>query len=156
MKTYSAKPTDIVKKWILIDAQDAVLGRLAVIVADLLRGKHKTTFTPHMDCGDNVVVVNAEKVLLTGKKREQKSYWRHTGFPGGLKYTYAGPILEGKHPERVIVAAVKRMIPAGPLSRQIMGNLKVYGGSKHPHEAQQPTPIDLAKMSIKNVKRAAK
>jgi large subunit ribosomal protein L13 len=155
MKTYSAKPSDIVKKWILIDAQDAVLGRLAVIVADLLRGKHKTTFTPHMDCGDNVVIVNAEKVLLTGKKREQKGYWRHTGYPGGLKWSYAGSILAGKHPERVITAAVKRMIPSGPLARRIMGNLKVYVGPTHPHEAQQPTRLDLAKLSSKNVKRAA-
>ncbi|MCW5772073.1 MAG: 50S ribosomal protein L13 [Rhodospirillaceae bacterium] len=155
MKTYSAKPSDIEKKWILIDAQDAVLGRLAVIVADILRGKHKTTFTPHMDCGDNVVIVNAAKVHLTGKKRQQKSYWRHTGFAGGLKYTYAGPTLEGKHPERVIVAAVKRMIPAGPLGRKIMGNLKIYGGAEHPHEAQQPAKMDIAKMSSKNVKRVA-
>jgi large subunit ribosomal protein L13 len=155
MKTYSAKPSDIEKKWVLIDAKDAVLGRLAVIVADLLRGKHKTTFTPHMDCGDNVVIVNAAKVHLTGKKREQKSYWRHTGFPGGLKYSYAGPTLEGKHPERVITAAVKRMIPAGPLGRRLMGNLKIYGAAEHPHEAQQPVKLDLAKMSNKNVKRAA-
>ncbi len=155
MKTFSAKPSDIQKKWVLIDSQDAVLGRLAVIVADLLRGKHKTTFTPHMDCGDNVVIVNAEKVYLTGKKREQKSYWRHTGYPGGLKYSYAGRTLEGKHPERVITAAVKRMIPAGPLGRQLLGNLKVYGGPSHPHEAQQPAKLDIGKMNPKNVKRAA-
>ncbi|MGH7003971.1 MAG: 50S ribosomal protein L13 [Alphaproteobacteria bacterium] len=155
MKTYSATPADIVKKWVLIDAEDAVLGRLAVIVADILRGKHKTTFTPHMDCGDNVVIVNAEKVHLTGKKRPQKSYWRHTGYPGGLKHTYAGPTLEGKHPERVITAAVKRMIPAGVLGRQILGNLKIYGGSQHPHEAQQPQKLDIAKMSPKNVKRVS-
>lgn len=155
MKTYSAKPSDIEKKWILIDAEDAVLGRLAVIVADILRGKHKTTFTPHMDCGDNVIIINAAKVHLTGKKRQQKSYWRHTGHPGGLKFTYAGPILSGKHPGRVITAAVKRMIPAGPLGRKILGNLRVYGGPEHPHEAQQPTKLDLAKMSIKNMKRAA-
>ena len=155
MKTFTATPSTIEKKWVLIDAEDAVLGRLAVIVADILRGKHKTTFTPHMDCGDNVVIVNAEKVHLTGKKRQQKSYWRHTGYPGGLKYSYAGPTLEGKRPERVITAAVKRMIPAGPLGRQIMGNLKVYGGSSHPHEAQQPQKLDLAKMSPKNVKRVS-
>lgn len=155
MKTFSATPSTIEKKWVLIDAQDAVLGRLAVIVADILRGKHKTTFTPHMDCGDNVVIINAEKVYLTGKKREQKSYWRHTGFPGGLKYTYAGKTLEGKHPERVITAAVKRMIPSGVLGRQILGNLKVYGGASHPHEGQQPQKLDIAKMSAKNVKRAS-
>ena len=155
MKTYSATPSDIVKKWVLIDAQDAVLGRLAVIVADILRGKHKTTFTPHMDCGDNVVIVNAERVHLTGKKRAQKTYWRHTGFAGGLKLTHASSILEGKHPERVITAAVKRMIPTGVLGKQILGNLKIYGGPSHPHEAQQPQKIDIAKLSPKNVKRAS-
>ena len=122
MKTFSAKPSDIQKKWVLIDAQDAVLGRLAVIVADILRGKHKTTFTPHMDCGDNVVIVNAEKVYLTGKKREQKSYWRHTGFPGGLKYTYAGTTLEGKHPERVIAAAVEGGVSSTARSRPAQGS----------------------------------
>ncbi len=155
MKTFSATPLDIEKKWILIDAEDVVLGRLAVIVADLLRGKHKTTFTPHMDCGDHVVIINAEKVHLTGKKRQQKDYWRHTGFPGGLKLTRADTILTGKYPGRVITAAVKRMIPGGPLGRQQLGNLRVYGGTSHPHEAQQPQKLDVAKLSPKNVKRAA-
>jgi large subunit ribosomal protein L13 len=152
MKTYSARPADIRKRWILIDAENAVLGRLAVIVADLLRGKHKTTFTPHMDCGDNVVVINAEKVHLTGKKRQQKVYYRHTGYPGGIKEQVAGVILDGKHPERVITSAVRRMIPAGPLGRAQLGNLRVYGGAEHPHTAQQPMKLDLAGMSRKNMK----
>src|SRR5688572_24321368 len=138
MKTYTARPADIQKKWVLIDAENAILGRLAVIVADLLRGKHKTTYTPHMDCGDNVVIINAEKIHLTGKKREQKVYYWHTGYPGGIKERVAGKILEGKHPERVIASAVRRMIPAGPLGRAQLGNLRVYAGSEHPHVAQQP------------------
>jgi large subunit ribosomal protein L13 len=153
MKTYTARPADIEKKWILIDAENAVLGRLAVIVADLLRGKHKTTYTPHMDCGDNVVIINADKVHLTGKKRYQKVYHWHTGYPGGIKERVAGNILEGKHPERVITSAIRRMIPAGPLGRAQLGNLRVYGGAEHPHEAQQPVKLDLAGMSSKNMKR---
>ncbi len=155
MKTYSARPADIAKKWVLIDAQDVVLGRLAVIVADILRGKHKTTFTPHMDCGDNVVIVNAEKIHLTGKKLQQKVYRWHTGYPGGIKERVAEKILESKHPERVITHAVRRMIPAGPLGRTQLGNLRVYGGKDHPHEAQQPVKLDIAAMSPKIVKRIA-
>ncbi len=155
MKTYSARPADIAKKWYLIDAQDVVLGRLAVIVADILRGKHKTTYTPHMDCGDNVVIVNAGKVHMTGKKRQQKVYRWHTGYPGGIKERVAEKILEGKHPERVITQAVRRMIPAGPLGRVQFGNLRVYGGNEHPHDAQQPVKLDVAALNAKNVKRIA-
>ncbi len=150
MKTYQATPKDIEKKWILIDADGLVLGRLAAIVADRLRGKHKTTFTPHMDCGDNVVVINAEKVHLTGKKMTDKFYYRHTGYPGGIKETTPRKLLGGEHPERVITLAVERMVPRGPLGRQQMRNLRVYAGTAHPHEAQSPQALDVAGMNRKN------
>jgi large subunit ribosomal protein L13 len=150
MKTYTAKPSDIEKKWWLIDAEDLVVGRLAVVIADLLRGKHKTTFTPHMDCGDNVIVINAEKVKLTGRKRTDKKYYWHTGYPGGIKERTADKILDGAHPERVILKAVQRMIPSGPLGRQQFSNLRVYAGTEHPHEAQQPEVLDVAAMNPKN------
>jgi large subunit ribosomal protein L13 len=153
MKTYSAKPSELDKKWLLIDAEGLVLGRLAAIVADRLRGKHKPTYTPHMDCGDHVVVVNAEKVALTGNKRQDSVFYYHTGYPGGIKGRSKGAILEGKHPERVIMKAVERMVPRGPLGRRIMGHLRVYAGPEHPHEAQQPQTLDLAAMNRKN-KRA--
>ncbi len=154
MKTYTAKPSDIEKKWILIDAEDVVLGRLASQVANILRGKHKTSFTPHMDCGDNVIVVNAEKVKLTGKKAGDKVYYWHTGYPGGIKQRTAGQILGGRHPERVIIKAVERMVPRGPLGRQQMKNLRVYAGPEHKHEAQQPVTLDIAAKNPKN-KRSA-
>ena len=154
MKTYSAKPAEIEKKWFLIDADGLVLGRLASQVAKILRGKHKPGFTPHMDCGDNVVIVNAEKVRLTGNKRTAKTYYWHTGHPGGIKGRTADKILEGKHPERVILKAVERMVSRGPLGRQQMSNLRVYAGPEHKHEAQQPEPLDVAAMNPKN-KRSA-
>lgn len=154
MKTYSAKPAEVERKWWLIDAEDLVLGRLAVVVADTLRGKNKPIYTPHIDCGDHVVVVNAEKVALTGNKRRDKTYYRHTGYPGGIKSTTAGKILDGAHPERVIEKAVERMIPKGPLGRAQFKKLRVYAGAEHPHEAQQPAPLDLAAMNSKN-KRSA-
>ena len=150
MRTYSAKPSEIEKKWWIIDAEGLVLGRLATIVAMYLRGKHKPTFTPHMDCGDNIVIVNAEKVRLTGSKRTAKTYYWHTGYPGGIKSRTADKILDGDHPERVIQKAVQRMITRGPLGRVQMGNLKVYGGSEHPHEAQQPETLDVGAMNAKN------
>ena len=150
MRTFSAKPSDIQKKWWLIDAEGLVLGRLATIVAKYLRGKHKTTFTPHMDCGDNIVVINAEKVKLTGAKRTSKTYYWHTGYPGGIKSRNADKILDGAYPERVIKKAVQRMITRGPLGRKQMGNLRVYGGNEHPHEAQQPAILDIAAMNTKN------
>ena len=150
MGTYSAKPSEIEKKWWIIDAEGLVLGRLATIVAMYLRGKHKPTFTPHMDCGDNIVIVNAEKVRLTGSKRTAKTYYWHTGYPGGIKSRTADKILDGDHPERVIQKAVQRMITRGPLGRVQMGNLKVYGGSEHPHEAQQPETLDVGAMNAKN------
>ena len=154
MKTYSAKPAEVEKKWVLIDADGLVLGRLASQVAKILRGKHKPTFTPHIDCGDNVVIVNAEKVRLTGNKLSAKTYYWHTGYPGGIKNRRAGQILEGAYPERVILKAVERMIPRGPLGRQQMKNLRVYAGTEHPHEAQQPETLDVAAMNPKN-KRSA-
>jgi large subunit ribosomal protein L13 len=150
MKTYNIKPADVEKKWILIDADGLVLGRLATIVANRLRGKHKVTFTPHVDCGDNVIVINAEKVKLTGRKAEQKVFYWHTGYPGGIKGQTLGARLNGRFPERVIEKAVERMITRGPLGRQQMGNLRVYPGSAHPHEAQSPQILDVAAMNRKN------
>jgi large subunit ribosomal protein L13 len=151
MKTYTATPADIEKKWILIDADGIVLGRLASIIAMRLRGKHKASFTPHMDCGDNVIVVNAEKIQMTGKKREENFYW-HTGHPGGIKSRTKQQILDGAHPERVIIQAVKRMLPGNKLSRQIMTNLRVYAGTEHPHEAQDPIFLDVKSMNSKNTR----
>ncbi len=152
MKTYSAKASEIEKKWILIDAEDLVVGRLASLVATRLRGKHKVTYTPHMDCGDHVIIVNASKVAFTGKKYEDKVYYWHTGFPGGIKQRTARELIEGRFPERVVMKAVQRMLPRGPLGRQQLRNLKVYGGSEHPHEAQQPVTLDVAAMNSKNKK----
>jgi large subunit ribosomal protein L13 len=153
MKTYTAKPSDIEKKWLLIDADGLVLGRLASLVAMRLRGKHKPTYTPHMDCGDHVIVVNAEKVQLTGRKAEQSVFYWHTGYAGGIKGRSQGAIRAGKHPERLIEKAVERMIPRGPLGRRIMTHLKVYAGPAHPHEGQSPQKVDIAAMNPKN-KRA--
>ncbi len=150
MKTYSAKPTEIEKKWILIDAEGLVVGRLASIIALRLRGKHKPTFTAHMDCGDNVIVVNAAKVLLTGDKLKKKVYYHHTGYIGGIKERTAGAILNGKFPERVVEKAVERMLPRGPLGRRQLSNLRVYPGTEHPHEAQQPETLDIAALNPKN------
>jgi len=154
MKTFTATPSDIEKGWTLIDADGLVLGRLASEIAMRLRGKHKPTFTPHMDMGDHVIVINAEKVLLTGRKRENKIYYWHTGYPGGIKDRTARQLLEGKHPERVIEAAVKRMMPGGPLTRQQMRHLKIYAGAEHPHEAQAPEALDFASANTKNARRA--
>ena len=152
MKTYTATPADIDKKWILIDAEGVVLGRLASIGAMRLRGKHKATFTPHMDMGDNVIVINADKVQMTGNKRAEKTYYRHTGHPGGIKSQTAQEILEGAHPERVVTKAVQRMLPGNRLSRQQMTNLRVYAGTEHPHEAQQPEVLDVKSMNSKNTR----
>ncbi len=154
MKTFSARPADIDKKWILVDAEGVVLGRMASQIALILRGKHKPGYTPHMDCGDNVVVINAGKVKLTGKKLSDKIYYRHTGYPGGIKERRAGEMLEGKHPERVVQKAIARMIPGGPLGRRQLKNLRVYAGAEHPHEAQNPEVLDLATRNPKN-KRSA-
>ena len=155
MKTYSAKPADIERKWYLIDAEDAILGRLAVLVANRLRGKHKPIFTPHMDCGDHIIVVNAEKVHLSGpsKRAEKRFYW-HTGYPGGIKERTMEQILSGKYPERVIQKAVERMIPRGPLGRQQLRKLHLYNGPDHPHAGQKPEPLDIVALNAKNKRRA--
>ncbi|MGD9656799.1 MAG: 50S ribosomal protein L13 [Methylocystis sp.] len=153
-KTFSAKPADIEKKWVLIDASGLVVGRLASLIALRLRGKHKASFTPHVDDGDNIIVVNADKVVLTGRKREQKVYHHHTGFPGGIKERSAKFILEGRFPERVLEKAVQRMLPRGPLGRKQLGNLRVYKGAEHPHEAQSPQTLDVAALNAKNSRSA--
>ncbi len=152
MKTFSATPADIDKKWIIIDAEGVVLGRLASIIAMRLRGKHKPTFTPSMDMGDNVIVINAEKIQLTGKKRSDKIYYWHTGHPGGIKQRTAEQILEGKFPERIVTKAVKRMLPGNRLARVQMTNLRVYAGAAHPHEAQNPEVLDVKAMNPKNTR----
>ena len=148
--TASLKPADVEKKWIVIDADGVVVGRLASFIAMRLRGKHRPDYTPHVDCGDNVIVVNAAKVKFTGKKLTDKLYHRHTGHPGGVKTRVAGQILEGRFPERVLEKAVERMIPRGPLGRQQMRNLRIFKGAEHPHEAQNPQVLDIAGMSRKN------
>ncbi|HEX3809929.1 MAG TPA: 50S ribosomal protein L13 [Rhizomicrobium sp.] len=150
MKTYSAKASEIDKKWVLIDAEGLVVGRLASQIAMRLRGKHKPSYTPHMDDGDNVIVINAAKVLLTGDKLKKKVYYHHTGYIGGIKERTAGSIMAGKHPERVLEKAIERMLPRGPLGKRQLSNLRVYAGAEHPHEAQQPETLDIAKMSPKN------
>ena len=154
MTTYSAKPAEVEKKWLLIDGTGLVVGRLASLVALRLRGKHKPTYTPHVDCGDHVIIVNAEKVVLTGRKVQQKVYRHHTGYIGGIKERSAKFILEGKFPQRIVEKAVERMLPRGPLARKQLGNLRVYKGPDHPHEAQQPQPLDIAAMNRKNVRSA--
>jgi large subunit ribosomal protein L13 len=154
MSTYSAKAADIEKKWVLIDAKGLVVGRLATIVATRLRGKHKPSYTPHVDDGDNVVIVNADKVVFTGRKREQKVYHHHTGFIGGIKERSAKSILESRFPERILEKAVQRMLPRGPLGRKQFGNLRVYKGAEHPHAAQQPEMLDIAAMNRKNARSA--
>ena len=152
MKTYSAKPSEVEKQWFVIDADGLVLGRLASQIALRLRGKHKPQFTPHIDCGDNIIVVNAEKVKLTGNKRQNKKFYWHTGYPGGIKERTAGATLDGRHPERVIHKAVERMISRGPLGRQQMKKLHIYAGPEHPHAAQQPQALDIAAMNPKNAR----
>jgi large subunit ribosomal protein L13 len=154
MKTYTAKPSEIERKWFVIDAEGVVLGRLAAIVSQYLRGKHKPTYTPNIDTGDNIVIINAEKVQLTGRKRTDKVYYHHTGHPGGIKQRTAEQILDGDHPQRVIEKAVQRMITRSPLGRAQMKKLHVYAGTEHPHEAQQPEVLDVASMNDKN-KRSA-
>ena len=154
MKTYSMKQSEISKKWFVVDAEGVVLGRLASVIANRLRGKHKPGFTPHMDCGDYIVVVNAAKVRLTGKKLANRRFHWHTGHPGGIKDRSMGEILGGRYPERVVEKAVERMVPRGPLGRKQMSNLKIYPGPEHPHAAQQPETLDVGAMNPKN-KRVA-
>lgn len=152
MKTFSLKPAEVQKKWYVVDAQDVVLGRLASMIAKRLRGKHLPVYTPHVDCGDNIIVINADKIALTGNKRQDKVYYWHTGYPGGIKERTADKILDGRFPERVIEKAVERMIPRTPLGRQQLKNLRVYGGSDHPHGAQNPEVISFADQNRKNKK----
>jgi len=154
MKSFSIKPADVEKKWVVIDGDGLVVGRLATIIAMRLRGKHTPSYTPHVDCGDNVIVVNAEKVVLTGRKLQKKVYRHHTGFIGGIKERTAKFILEGRFPERVVEKAVERMLPRGPLGRRQLGNLRVYKGAAHPHAAQNPQPLDIASMNRKNARSA--
>lgn len=153
MKTFTLKAQDIKKNWFIIDAEGVVLGRLATIVANRLRGKHKPEFTPHMDCGDYIIIINADKVKLTGNKLQDKVFYWHTGHPGGIKERTMGELLKGRFPERVIEKAVERMITRGPLGRKQMKNLYIYAGTAHPHEAQKPAVLDVAAMNPKN-KRA--
>jgi len=155
MRTYVMKPAEVEKKWVLIDADGVVLGRLAAEIAKILRGKHRPSFTPHVDCGDNVIVINAEKVKLTGNKLQDKKFYWHTNHPGGIKERAIGQILGGKYPERVLTKAVERMVPRGPLGRSQMKNLRVYAGAVHPHEAQQPAVVDIAGRNPKNKRSAA-
>lgn len=149
-QTKSVNPADVEKKWVMIDAEGLVVGRVASIIASILRGKHKPSFTPHVDCGDNVIVINAGKVAFTGKKLNDKVYYKHTGYVGGIKETTPAKILEGRFPERVLEKAVERMIPRGPLGRKQMKNLRVYAGTEHPHDAQQAEILDVASMNRKN------
>jgi large subunit ribosomal protein L13 len=152
--TTSTKTAEVQKNWVLIDAKGLVVGRLATIIAMRLRGKHKPSFTPHMDDGDHIVVINADKVVLTGRKRDQKVYYHHTGFIGGIKERSAKFILEGRFPERIVEKAVERMLPRGPLGRKQLGNLRVYKGAEHPHVAQNPVTLDVASLNPKNARSA--
>lgn len=154
MKTYSARPADVVKKWVLIDAEGLVLGRLATVIATRLRGKHRPTFTPHVDTGDNIIVINADKVVVTGRKLDQKVFYWHTNNPGGIKGRTMGQILGGAHPERAVEKAVERMLTRNNLGRMLMRNLRIYAGAAHPHEAQSPEVLDVAALNPKN-KRSA-
>jgi len=150
MKTYIAKPSDIESKWFIVDAEDVVLGRMAAIISQYLRGKHKPTYTPNIDTGDNIIVINAEKVKLTGRKRTDKIYYWHTGHPGGIKQRTAEQLLDGDHPTRVVEKAVQRMVTRSPLGRAQLKKLHIYAGSDHPHAAQKPEVLDVASMNDKN------
>ena len=153
MKTFSLKKEEIKKDWLLIDAKDAVLGRLAVFSANILRGKNKPNYTPNQDCGDNLIIINADKIHLTGKKFKDKIYYRHTGYPGGIKETNPEKMKEKNKSDEIIKLAIKRMIPTGPLGRKQLSNCKIYMGDKHSHDAQQPKKIEFEKLSSKNYKR---
>jgi large subunit ribosomal protein L13 len=152
MKTYVAKPGEVEKKWVLIDAEGLVVGRLAALIATRLKGKHKPAYTPHVDCGDNVIVINAQKAVFTGRKTDDKLYQWHTGYPGGVKQRTPRQILDGKFPQRIVEKAVERMLKRGPLQRQLMRNLKVYASDTHPHDAQKPEPLDVKALNRKNVR----
>lgn len=155
-QTRSIKPAEVEKNWHIIDADGLVVGRLASIIANILRGKTKPSYTPHVDCGDHVIVINVDKVKFTGNKMGDKVYYKHTGHPGGIKETSPAKVLEGRFPERVLIKAVERMVPRGPLGRQQMRNLRVFGGTDHPHTAQNPEVLDVAAMNPKNSTLAKK
>ena len=150
MLTYSLKKSDITKKWYLIDASGLILGRLAAKVSSILRGKHKSIFTPHLDCGDNVIIVNASKIKLTGNKSKDKKYYKHTGYPGGLKENYFKDIIKGKNPEFVIRKAVERMMSSNALSKKQLSNLRVFRDQNHNLDAQKPESIDFGNLNRKN------
>jgi len=152
MKTYFAKPGEVGKKWVLIDAEGLVVGRLAALIAMRLRGKHKATYTPHVDTGDNVIVINAEKVVFSGNKVDDKIYYRHTGYPGGIKQRTPRQLFDGKFPERVLELAVGRMLKRSPMQRKLMRNLKIYKGAAHPHAPQQPEFLDVKTLNRKNAR----
>ena len=154
MKTYSAKAADVEQKWFVVDAEGLVLGRLASICAKILRGKHKTTFTPHVDCGDGIIVVNADKIAMTGNKLTDKVYHRHTGYPGGIKSVTPEKLLFDGKGDRILMKAVERMLPKTKLGRQQLTKLRVFAGPEHPHDAQNPEPLDVGAMNPKN-KRSA-
>lgn len=154
MKTFSIKPADVQKKWFVVDAEELILGRASVVIANYLRGKHKPEYTPHIDCGDNIVVINAEKIAVTGKKLDDKIHHWHTGHPGGIKQRTLRERLEGQHPQRVIKKSVERMMPTGPLAYAQLKNLYVYAGAEHPHVAQKPEALDIASMNSKNKRRS--
>ncbi|MDR0661917.1 MAG: 50S ribosomal protein L13 [Holosporales bacterium] len=156
MKTFVQKPAEVKRAWVLVDAKDLVLGRLAAVIATRLRGKHLATFTPHVDGGDGIIVINAAHVYLTGRKRENEKFYWHTGWPGGIKEQTMRARLEGRFPERVIKKAVERMLPKGPLGRQMLTHLRVYTGEAHPHQAQNPTLLSVGEMNVKNQRRAQK
>ena len=153
MKTFSATPSDITRKWYVVDATDLVLGRMSVVIADYLRGKHKPYFTPHMDCGDNIIVINAEKVFLTGDKENVKRFYWHTGYMGGINFRTIKQLKNGKNPDMVIMNSVKRMMSRNPLSREVLRKLYIYNGETHPHAGQSPEVLDIRSMSDKNAKR---
>ena len=150
MKTFSLRKNNIKKNWVLIDAKDAVLGRLAVISATILRGKNKPEYTPNQDCGDNLIIINSDHIQLKGKKADNKIYYRHTGYPGGIKETTPAKMIEKNKSDEIIKLAIKRMIPGGPLGKQQLSNCKIYRDSNHKHEAQNPKIIDIASMNRKN------
>ncbi len=152
MKTFSAKPEEVRRDWYVVDATNKTLGRLSTEIARRLKGKHKPIYTPHVDCGDNIIVINADKVVFTGRKHENKRYYWYTGFPGGIKERSPRQVLEGKFPERVVEKAVERMLSRGPLQRKLMRNLKIYKGTEHPHEAQQPEVLDVKSLNRKNAR----
>ena len=153
MKTFSLKKEEIKKNWVLIDAKDVVLGRLAVYSANILRGKNKPHYTPNQDCGDNLIIINADQIHLTGKKVTDKNYYRHTGYPGGIKETNPKKMKSKNKSNEIIKLAIKRMIPSGPLGKQQLSNCKIYSGEQHSHEAQQPKKIEFEKFNNKNLKR---